>query len=170
LATDGWARTVSLDLLGQWQGLERNGQFRYTPPTHSILAFNQALEELKAEGGVAGRARRYAENHRAILQGMIDMGFAPYVPLDLQGHIITSFHYPTHAAFRFEIFYKLLSDKGFVIYPGKVTAAECFRIGNIGRLYPNDMQSLLLAIRAVMGEMGVPLPHAAPASSMAACS
>jgi heme A synthase len=49
-ATAGWARSLSLDLLAQWQGLEVNGQFRFTPPTHAILAFDQALRPSLTNG------------------------------------------------------------------------------------------------------------------------
>ncbi|HIK93496.1 MAG TPA: 2-aminoethylphosphonate--pyruvate transaminase, partial [Planctomycetes bacterium] len=94
LASDGAARTVSLDLLAQWKGLEDSGQFRFTPPTQVLLAFHQALRELDDEGGVAGRAKRYAANHAALLCGMRRMGFREFVPAELQGHIITSFLFP----------------------------------------------------------------------------
>jgi 2-aminoethylphosphonate-pyruvate transaminase len=158
LATEGVARTVSLDLLAQWQGLERNGQFRFTPPTHTILAFDQALNELEAEGGVAGRARRYRENHETLCRGMQEMGFQEYVSRALQGDIITSFRYPNGTRFEFEEFYRRLNDKGFVIYPGKVSDADCFRIGSIGRIFPSDVAALLQAIRGVLAELGIELP------------
>lgn len=157
VATAGWARTLSLDLLEQWNGLERNGQFRFTPPTHTILAFEQALSELAAEGGVAGRAWRYRENYECLVAGMRKLGFQEYVPADRQGYIITSFHYPQDESFDFEEFYRRLNDRGFVIYPGKVTDANCFRIGNIGRLFAADMQALLTAIAETIEEMGVKL-------------
>ena len=146
VATAGWARTLSLDLLDQWKGLESNGQFRFTPPTHTILAFEQALNELAAEGGVHGRARRYRENYECLIAGMRKMGFEEYVPADLQGYIITSFHYPRDETFDFEEFYQRLNERGFVIYPGKVTDADCFRIGNIGRIFAEDVRALLAAI------------------------
>ncbi|NRA94947.1 MAG: 2-aminoethylphosphonate--pyruvate transaminase [Planctomycetes bacterium] len=155
LATKGWGRTVSLDLLAQWKGLEANGQFRFTPPTHAILAFHQALQELNAEGGVEGRSTRYRENHVALVQGMRALGFQEYLPSDVQGPIITSFLYPDHDAFTFEEFYERLNNRGFVIYPGKVTQANCFRIGTIGRLYPDDIGRLLAAIEATLSDMGV---------------
>ena len=157
LATQGWSRTVSLNLLDQWQGLEKNGQFRFTPPTHTILAFRQALDELREEGGVEGRAARYRENHRTLVAGMRQMGFQEYVDPYLQGYIITSFHYPPNPCFDFGRFYDELNANGFVIYPGKVSDADCFRIGNIGRLFPRDMLSLLAAIQRVMTSMGVEL-------------
>jgi 2-aminoethylphosphonate-pyruvate transaminase len=157
LATEGSARTVSLDLLAQWQGLERDGQFRFTPPTHVLLAFHQALDELEAEGGVAGRGERYRANHEILLRGMRDLGFEEYVPRPLQGHIITSFRYPNDPRFEFEEFYHRLSEKGFVIYPGKVTGADCFRIGTIGRIFPCDITALLAAIREVCISMGMKL-------------
>jgi 2-aminoethylphosphonate-pyruvate transaminase len=155
LATAGWARTLSLDLLDQWKGLESNGQFRFTPPTHAILAFAQALRELQQEGGVAGRAARYMANYQCIRTGMRAMKFEEYLPEELQGYIITSFRYPTDPNFRFNDFYEHLNRKGFVIYPGKVSNAECFRIGNIGRIFESDMLSLLAAIEHTLREMNV---------------
>ncbi|MEE2826997.1 MAG: 2-aminoethylphosphonate--pyruvate transaminase [Planctomycetota bacterium] len=149
---EGYARTVSLDLLAQWQGLEANGQFRFTPPTHTLLAFAQALQELDEEGGVSARAARYQNNHDACVRGMRAIGFSEYVPADLQGHIITSFLYPTED-FDFEAFYNRLNEKGFVIYPGKVTRADCFRVGHIGDLAVEDTMHLLTAVEEVMKEM-----------------
>ena len=153
-ATEGFSRTVSLDLLSQWQALEKNGQFRFTPPTHTLLAFARALQELEAEGGIAARAERYRANHDCCLSGMRSMGFREYVNADLQGNIITSFLYPT-AGFNFDEFYDRLNGKGFVIYPGKVTKADCFRIGHIGHLFPEDTEALLRAIREVSEEMNL---------------
>ncbi|MCH2181074.1 MAG: 2-aminoethylphosphonate--pyruvate transaminase [Mariniblastus sp.] len=152
--TEGYARTTSLDLLAQWRGLETNGQFRFTPPTHTLLAFSQALQELDEEGGVSARSARYQKNHEACIRGMRAIGFSEYVPEDLQGHIITSFLYPTDD-FDFEMFYNRLNDKDFVIYPGKVTKANCFRIGHIGDLSGEDTARLLVAVEEVMGEMKV---------------
>jgi len=155
-ATEGFSRTLSLDLLAQWRGLEGNGQFRFTPPTHTLLAFAQALDELQAEGSVSARVARYRKNHETCVIGMRAMGFTEYVPEDLQGHIITSFLYPT-ADFDFNEFYDRLNDKGFVIYPGKVTKADCFRIGHIGHLFPKDTQKLLAAIQEVASDMNLSL-------------
>jgi 2-aminoethylphosphonate-pyruvate transaminase len=154
--TEGYSRTLSLDLLAQWRGLESNGQFRFTPPTHTLLAFVRALDELEGEGGIPARAARYRKNHETCVTGMRSMGFTEYVPEDLQGHIITSFLYPTED-FDFEEFYDRLNDKGFVIYPGKVTRANCFRIGHIGHLFAEDTEMLLSAIGEVAGEMGLSL-------------
>ncbi|MDA0767250.1 MAG: 2-aminoethylphosphonate--pyruvate transaminase [Verrucomicrobia bacterium] len=155
LASGGAARSVSLDLLAQWEGLEKDGQFRFTPPTHVILALHQALLELNEEGGVAGRAGRYAANHAALLKGMRRMGFREYVPSESQSHIITTFLLPQDPKFNFEAFYQRLSAKGMVIYPGKLNAVDCFRIGNIGRLFAGDIESLLAAIEATLSDLGV---------------
>ena len=155
-STEGRARTLSLDLTAQWHGLEGNGQFRFTPPTHTLLAFAQALRELEEEGGIPARAARYRANHAACVAGMRAMGFTEFVPKNLQGHIITSFLYPTDD-FDFNEFYDRLNDKGFVIYPGKVTKADCFRIGHIGHLFAEDTGALLAAIRAVVAEMNLSL-------------
>jgi 2-aminoethylphosphonate-pyruvate transaminase len=160
LETQGWARSLSLDLLGQLRGFEKNGQFRYTPPTHAILAFDQALKELDAEGGIAGRAARYKRNHEVLLTGMRKLRFRSYLAPELQSYIITSFYYPAHPNFTFEQFYRKLSDKGFIIYPGKLSQIDLFRIGNIGRLFEADIKALLLGIEEALAEMGVEMKPA----------
>jgi phosphonate degradation associated HDIG domain protein len=144
-AAKGRARTLGLDLHAQWAGLERDGQFRFTPPTHALLAFYQALRELDEEGGVSGRAARYEKNHEVLSRGMKDLGFEAYLPPEDQSCIITSYRYPKD--FNFEEFYGRLSELGFVIYPGKLSHEECFRIGTIGRLGEADIEDLLSAIR-----------------------
>ncbi len=157
LSTEGFARSLSLDLLAQWKGLERDGQFRFTPPTHALLAFHQALLELEQEGGVEGRAARYRENYRTLVAGMRALGFEEYLDRKNQGYIITSIRYPDHANFHFDEFYRRLNEKGYVIYPGKVSEGNCFRIGHIGRIFPSDMCDLLAAIRTTLDGMGIDL-------------
>jgi 2-aminoethylphosphonate-pyruvate transaminase len=155
LETEGYARSLSLDLLGQWKGLEANGQFRYTPPTHALIAFHQALVELEEEGGAEARAARYGLNHQTLLAGMRELGFEEYLRPEDQGYIITSFRCPTHPNFDFNDFYQRLNGNEFVIYPGKVSDADCFRIGSIGRIFPADVRALLAAIREALDEMGI---------------
>ena len=157
MATQGYARSLCLDLYDQWRGLERNGQFRFTPPTHALLAFREALAELEQEGGVAGRAARYRTNYEVLIEGMRAMGFREYLVPALQGYIITSFRYPDHPNFDFEEFYNRLNEKDVVIYPGKVSDADCFRIGTIGRIFESDVRALLAAIRETLDEMNIEL-------------
>lgn len=159
----GWARSVSLDLAAQWKGLETNGQFRFTPPTHALLAFRQALLELEQEGGVEARGRRYRANQSALIRGMRALGFREYLRPEHQGPIITSFYFPDHERFDFETFYERLNRQGYVIYPGKLSGAACFRIGSIGRIFPSDVEDLLGAIARALGEMGVQLEGAGAA-------
>ena len=156
-ATEGYARSLSLDLLDQLRGFEKNEQFRFTPPTHALLAFHQALTELEQEGGVTGRAERYRTNYQILHAGMRTIGFREYLRPEYQGYIISSFYYPDHKNFTFEEFYQRLNEKGYVIYPGKVSDADCFRIGNIGRIFPSDVKNLLSAIGKTLKEMGVEL-------------
>ena len=155
LETHGLARTLSLDLLAQWEGLEADGQFRFTPPTHALLAFRQALLELEDEGGLPGRAARYRANYQVLIDGMRSMGFREYLPPERQGYIITSFHYPEHPRFDFHKFYELLSARGHVIYSGKLSHADCFRVGSIGRIDSSDVRALLAAMRETLAEMEV---------------
>jgi 2-aminoethylphosphonate-pyruvate transaminase len=144
------ARTLSLDLHSQWAGLERDGQFRFTPPTHALLAFRQALRELDEEGGIAGRGARYRRSYEVLIRGMKELGFEAYLAPEDQSPIITSFRYPKGEWFRFEEFYARLSELGYVIYPGKLSCEECFRIGTIGRLDAGDVANLLHAVRTTM--------------------
>ncbi len=151
----GNAHSLSLDLHDQWVNMEKTKQWRFTPPTHVIAAFDQALMEHEAEGGVAGRGGRYARNCRVLVDGMRAMGFRTLLPDALQAPIIVTFHIPRDPNFVFETFYDKLRDKGYVIYPGKLTVADSFRIGCIGRLDENDMKGALEAIRRTLAEMGV---------------
>lgn len=152
------ARSLSLDLYHQWKGLDANGQFRFTPPTHSLLAFHQALNELKQEGGVAAREQRYKKNHDLLLRGMEELGFKSFLPTEKQAWIITTFCNPNDPNFVFEQFYQKLSEQGFIIYPGKLTQAPCFRIGNIGQIYPEQIKNLLITTKEILTEMQVSLP------------
>jgi 2-aminoethylphosphonate-pyruvate transaminase len=158
-STVGYARSVSLDLLAQWKGFEHNGQFRFTPPTHALLAFAQALEEFVRGGGVAGRAERYRANRQALLAGMRRLGFREFLASELQSDIITSFRYPDDPAFDFAEFYRRLAAERMVIYPGKVSHADCFRIGTIGQIFPEQVEALVAAVELVLGQMGIKTPQ-----------
>lgn len=160
LATEGWARSLSMNLLDQLKGFEKNGQFRYTPPTHALLAFEQALAELDLEGGPRGRAARYHLNHETLVTAMRQIGLRPYLDPAHQSHIITSFRYPEHPSYNWTDFYRRVAEKGFLLYPGKISKADTFRIGNIGRLFPADMRAVVYAIREALVEMGVPVEPA----------
>ena len=151
----GNATTLVLDLFEQAEGFARTGQYRFTPPIHVIVALGKAIEEHAAEGGVAGRGRRYRDNARVLIDGMRAMGFRTLLPDALQAPIIVTFHMPTDPKFVFQRFYDGLKDRGYVIYPGKLTVADSFRIGCIGRLYPKDMKGALAAVREVLDEMRV---------------
>jgi 2-aminoethylphosphonate-pyruvate transaminase len=154
-ARAGNARSLSLDLCDQWQAMEQSGQWRFTPPTHIVLALEQALREHAAEGGVAGRGTRYRKNCKLLVEGMRALGFETLLPDDLQAPIIVTFHMPADPRFKFETFYDRLRERGYVIYPGKLTVGDSFRIGCIGRLAEAEMQGVLAAIRATMDGMGV---------------
>ena len=121
------------------------------------MAFHQALLELEGEGSVEGRAARYRANCETLLTGMRRLGFEEYLRPEDQGYIITSFRYPTHPKFDFNQFYQRLNEKDYVIYPGKVSEVDCFRIGSIGRVFQSDVRGLLAAIRETLAEMEVEL-------------
>jgi 2-aminoethylphosphonate-pyruvate transaminase len=151
----GNAPSLSLDLYEQWQALEKTGQYRFTPPIHCIVAFDQALTEHEEEGGVAGRGARYRNNCKVLVDGMRSLGFEMLLPDHLQAPIIVTFHMPADPRFEFQTFYDKLKNRGYVIYPGKLTVADSFRIGCIGHLDESHMKGALAAVRAAMTEMGV---------------
>lgn len=150
--------SLSLDLYEQWAGLESSGQFRFTPPTHSLLAFDQALDRLFEAGGVEQRGKRYEANHRSLIDGMAQMGFYPLIHPEFQSPIITAFPYPSDPAFQFDSFYQSLADAGLIIYQGKLANLDCFRIGTIGQISPLDIDRLLERIGTVLQKMNVPIP------------
>lgn len=147
----GRARSLSLDLYDQWHCMEANhGKWRFTSPTHTVRAFYQALLELEQEGGITARHLRYTTNQKALVAGMKKLGFTPLLDESLHSPIITSFYSPTHSDYQFKEFYLRLKEQGFVIYPGKVSNADCFRIGNIGDVNPDDIERLIIAIEKAM--------------------
>jgi 2-aminoethylphosphonate-pyruvate transaminase len=151
----GRAHSLSLDLLEQWQYMERTGQWRFTPPTHSVVAFRKALEQHAEEGGVGGRQARYTHNRDTLVAGMRAMGFRTLLEDRWLSPIITTFFSPTHPNFQFKRFYDELKARQFVIYPGKLTIAESFRIGCIGQIDERIVGQLLRAIADTLAVMGV---------------
>jgi len=151
------ASSLSLDLFDQWQNFENTGQWRFTPPTHVLAALRQALIEHDADGGVEGRGYRYLENCETLIQGMKTLGFKPYLRNELQAPIIVTFHQPRIKNFNFAEFYSRLLERGFMIYPGKITKVDSFRIGCIGQIQKFDMKNLVEAVAGVVAEMGVKL-------------
>ena len=153
----GNAHSLSLDLFDQWSAMEHNGQWRFTPPTHVIAAFDQALIQHEAEGGVAGRYARYRENCDILVSGMRARGFTTLLDDSQQAPIIITFIMPDEPGFVFDEFYDRLQEKGYVIYPGKLTDVDSFRIGCIGHLGATEMRGALNAVDQSLTEMGVTL-------------
>ncbi len=151
----GNAHSLSLDLYDQWQALESNGQWRFTPPTHVIAAFDQALDEFEDAGGIAGRYSRYRSNCSTLLAGLRAIGFQTLLPDALQAPIIVTILTPGDPNFEFGEFYDRLNDKGFSVYPGKLTKVESFRIGCIGKLDSQVIKEALAAIETVLTDMGI---------------
>ncbi|MGI6011934.1 MAG: 2-aminoethylphosphonate--pyruvate transaminase [Ruminococcus sp.] len=148
----GKARSLSLDLYDQWKTMEADGKWRFTSPTHVVLAFAKAMEELEQEGGISARHQRYADNNRLLIQKMKEMGIRPYIDEEHQGPIITTFFYPEHADFSFQEMYDYIKERGYAIYPGKVTEADTFRIGNIGEIYKEDIEKLCSLMKEFLEE------------------
>ncbi len=153
--TQGNSPSLSLDLYDQWVAMNKTKQWRFTPPTHVLLAFDQALNEFDEEDGVAGRGGRYRKNCEILVDGMRAMGFKTLLDDQLQAPIIITFHMPSDEKFDFNQFYDNLKDQGYVIYPGKLTVAESFRIGCIGRLGAEQMNGALTAIRQTLDSFGI---------------
>jgi len=145
----GIAKSVALDLYSQWQVMKVDGKWRFTSPTHVVAAFAKALEELAEEGGIEARYNRYAKNNELLRERLSKCGFEAYISVEIQSPIITTFLYPS-AAFSFEHFYQEMKQAGFVIYPGKLTDVDTFRIGNIGDVHEEDIHTLCNVIENYM--------------------
>ncbi|MBA4501215.1 2-aminoethylphosphonate--pyruvate transaminase [Marinobacterium marinum] len=167
-ASKGNAHSLSMDLLDQWQYLAKTGQWRYTPPTHVVAAFLQALKEHAEEGGIAGRHARYQRNQQRLVAGMRQLGFETLLSDEWLSPIIITFFSPGHDSFDFQTFYDRMKARGFIIYPGKLTEAESFRLGCIGQLYDEQIDAVLEAVAAVLEEMGI--PDGAPAHVLEAAA
>src|SRR5262245_39783093 len=154
-ACEGNAHSLSLDLHDQWRYMDRTGQWRFTPPTHVLAAFDHAIERFVAEGGTAGRGGRYARNCRVLVDGLRDLGFVTLLPDHLQAPIMVTVRTPADPRFDFDAFYQALQRRGYVIYPGKLTVADSFRVGCIGSLGESEMRGALAAMRTALEEMGV---------------
>jgi len=152
---EGNSPSLVLDLYDQWRAMQKNRQWRFTPPTHVLLAFDQALAEFEAEGGVAGRGGRYRQNCDLLVSGMRELGFATLLPDELQAPIIVTFRMPANPEFDFAAFYDGLKQLGYVIYPGKLTVADSFRMGCIGRLGTQQIEGALAAVRRMLDHFGI---------------
>lgn len=145
----GNSKSLVMDLLEQWETMDSDGKWRYTSPTHVVAAFLKAIDELFLEGGVDAREKRYTTNNQILIKGMKSLGFLPYVEASRQSPIITTFFYPNQI-FDFADFYSFVKSKGYILYPGKLTNENTFRIGNIGEIYPEDMLQLLSIVKDYM--------------------
>ncbi|OJU03905.1 MAG: 2-aminoethylphosphonate--pyruvate transaminase [Rhizobiales bacterium 65-79] len=154
-AAKGNSHSISLDVHAQWAAMEKTGQWRFTPPTHVVAAFIEALKMHEAEGGVAGRGARYTRNRDVMVDGMRELGFETLLSDRWLSPIIVTFFCPAHGNFVFSRFYDLMKEKGFIIYPGKLTVVDSFRVGCIGRMDEHVMRRVVEAARQSLEEMGV---------------
>ena len=151
----GNSTSLALDLHDQWTYMERTTQWRYTPPTHVVVAFNAALDQLVAEGGQPARLARYTRNCETLVAGMGELGFRVFLKPEIQAPIILTFHAPPDPAYDFKRFYDSVRDKGFILYPGKLTTVETFRVGCIGAIGPDEMRHAVNAVRDTLSELGI---------------
>jgi len=151
----GRSTSLALDLHDQWTYMEKTTQWRFTPPTHVVVALNAALDQFAAEGGQPARLARYTRNCETLVNGMAELGFRPFLDPAIQAPIIVTFHAPADTRYTFREFYDRVRDKGFILYPGKLTQVETFRVGCIGAIGPDEMRHAVNAIRDTLAEMGI---------------
>jgi 2-aminoethylphosphonate-pyruvate transaminase len=151
----GNSTSLALDLADQWAYMEKTTQWRFTPPTHVVVALNAALDQYIGEGGQPARLARYTANCAALMSGMRELGFQSFLPPDIQAPIIVTFHAPADPRYAFKEFYDHVRDKGFILYPGKLTQLETFRVGCIGAIGPDEMRHAVNAMRDTLAEMGI---------------
>ena len=151
----GNSTSLSLDLHDQWQYMEKTTQWRYTPPTHVVAAFAAALEAFVTEGGQPARLARYTRNYETLVRGMAELGFRPFLDPRIQAPIIVTFHAPADPRYTFREFYDSVREKGFILYPGKLTQVETFRVGCIGAIDHDEMRHAVNAVRDTLAEMKI---------------
>jgi len=154
-AAKGRSHSLCLDVHAQWSHMNKTGQWRFTPPTHVVVAFLEALRAHKAEGGVAGRGARYARNRDVVVAGMQELGFGTLLRNRWLSSIIVTFFCPADEKFNFDTFYETMKSKGFIIYPGKLTIVDSFRIGCIGQMDEAVMRQVVAAAKETLTEIGV---------------
>ena len=151
----GRSTSLALDLYDQWTYMERTTQWRYTPPTHVVVAVDAALEQYIAAGGQPARYRRYAANCETLITGMTEMGFKVFLDARIQAPIIVTFHAPADPKYAFKPFYDEVRNRGFILYPGKLTEVETFRVGCIGAIGPDEMRHAVNAVRDSLRTLGI---------------
>jgi 2-aminoethylphosphonate-pyruvate transaminase len=151
----GNSGSLAMDLLDQWQYMQKTGQWRFTPPTHVLAALRAAIDQYQVQGGLPARLTRYTENCAALISGMRALGFKTFLPDALQAPIIVTFHSPPDPAYDFTEFYRRVRDRGFILYPGKLTTVDTFRVGCIGAIGADTMRRAVAAVAEVLREMGV---------------
>ncbi|MGO9988636.1 MAG: 2-aminoethylphosphonate--pyruvate transaminase [Steroidobacteraceae bacterium] len=151
----GNTASLAMDLLDQWQYMQKTGQWRFTPPTHVVAALRAAIDQYQAQGGQPARLARYTENCAALISGMRALGFKTFLPDDLQAPIIVTFHSPPDPKYDFGEFYRRVREHGFILYPGKLTAVDTFRVGCIGAIGADTLRQAVAAVADSLSEMGV---------------
>jgi len=151
----GNTASLAMDLLDQWQYMQKTGQWRFTPPTHVLAALRAAIDQYQAQGGQPARLARYSENCAALVSGMRALGFKTFLPDDLQAPIIVTFHSPPDPKYDFGEFYRRVREHGFILYPGKLTAVDTFRVGCIGAIGADTLRQAVAAVADTLSEMGV---------------
>ena len=152
----GHSQSLAMDLFDQETYMQRTGQWRFTPPTHVVVALHEALSQFIEEGGQSARLARYADNCRTLIDGMAALGFKPFLKPELQAPIIVTFHAPAHPAYDFKRFYECAKARGFLLYPGKLTQLETFRVGCIGAIGAVEMKQAVAAVADTLQELGIP--------------
>jgi len=161
----GNSHSLAMDLHDQQLYMEKTGQWRFTPPTHVVAALAEAMRQFAEEGGQPARLERYAANCAALVEGMHALGFLPFLEPQVQAPIILTFHAPADPAYEFRAFYEAVRARGYLLYPGKLTQLETFRVGCIGAIGPEEMRGAVAAVADAMKEMGI--ASGAPALALA---
>lgn len=154
-AAAGRSHSLALDLHDQWQYMQRTGQWRFTPPTHVVAALHEALVQYQEEGGLRARLARYSNNASALVSGMRGLGLHTFLPDSVQAPVIITFHAPADPDYRFDVLYTRVKASGFILYPGKLTRVETFRVGCIGAIDADQMRAAVAAVGAALTSMGI---------------
>lgn len=150
-------RSYYCNLFLQYDYFEKTGEMHFTPPVQTIYAALQALKEYWAEGEEAKWAR-HTRVFNAIHAGLDELGFRDAVRREWQSGLVVSVVYPDDPNWNFEKVHDYCYERGFTIYPGKISTTNTFRLCALGAIDEADIRDFFVVFRAALKELGVQTP------------
>ena len=150
-------RSYYCNLYMQYDFFERTGEMHFTPPVQTIYAARQALDEYFAEGEEAKWAR-HTRVMKAIQDGLAALGFREAIRREIQVGLVASVIYPDDENWNFEKVHDYCYERGFTIYPGKITGANTFRLCALGAIDVSDIEDFFAVLKQALEANNIAIP------------